>query len=231
LEQLFQSRLQPHILTSPNFNPDQAAYRHNHSTATAVLCTLDNVYHSANAHKSTILVSLDLSAAFGTINHFILSNTLHSTFGISGAALQWIIILPHNLATLRLIINYLHLGFLNALSLAFFFSPLYVSPIASLLSHLGAKQHQYADNTQLFISFSQSSATAEIHTFVSALADLPQWFSLNCLTLNTTKYSAILLGTYQRNCTLSNISHINVIGSIVPLSASLYLYLSPLASL
>jgi len=90
LEKRFLSRLQPHILTSPNFNPYQSAYRRNHSTETALLCTVDHVYHSTNAHKSTILVSLDLSAAFDTIDHSILLNRLHSTFGISGVALQWI---------------------------------------------------------------------------------------------------------------------------------------------
>jgi len=49
--------------TSPNFNPYQSAYHRNQSTETALLCTLDHVYHSANAHKSTIPVSLDLRAA------------------------------------------------------------------------------------------------------------------------------------------------------------------------
>jgi len=100
---------------------------------------------------------------------------------------------------------------------------IYVSPIASLLSHRGANQHQYADDTQLFISISQSSATADLHTLESALADLSQWFSLNCLALNPTKSDTILLGTHQRISTLSNISHINVVGSIVPLSDSVKL--------
>ena len=88
LEKLFLSRLQPYVLTSPNFNPYQSAYRHNYSTETALLNTLDHVYHSANIHKSTILVSLDLSATFDTIDHRILLNRLESTFGISGTALQ-----------------------------------------------------------------------------------------------------------------------------------------------
>ena len=34
LERLFMSRLQQHILPSPNFNPFQSAYRRNHSTET-----------------------------------------------------------------------------------------------------------------------------------------------------------------------------------------------------
>jgi Reverse transcriptase (RNA-dependent DNA polymerase) len=100
---------------------------------------------------------------------------------------------------------------------------IYVSPVASLLSHLGVNQHQYADDTQLFISISQSSALANLHTLQSALAVLSQGFSLNSLSQNPDKSDAILLSTHRRNSTLSNISHINVAGSTVPLSDSIKL--------
>jgi len=48
-------------------------------------------------------------------------------------------------------------------------------------------------------------------------------YSLNCHALNPSKSDAILLGTHQRNSTLPNISQINVVGSIVPLSDSVKL--------
>ena len=44
--------------------------------------------------------------------------------------------------------DHLNQGSLKALSLAFVLFTVYVSPVASLLSHLGVKQHQYSDNTQ-----------------------------------------------------------------------------------
>ena len=100
---------------------------------------------------------------------------------------------------------------------------IYVSPVAAILSHMGVNQHQYADDTQLFISISQSSASSNLHTLESALAVLSHWFSLNYLALNPDKSDAILLGTNQRNRTLSNISHIDVAGSTVPLSDSIKL--------
>ena len=37
----------------------------------------------------TLLVLLDLSAAFDTVNHEILLRRLETTFGITGTALQW----------------------------------------------------------------------------------------------------------------------------------------------
>ena len=46
-------------LSSGNFSPIQSAYRQYHSTETALLHTLDYVYHSSDNRQPTIVVSLD----------------------------------------------------------------------------------------------------------------------------------------------------------------------------
>ena len=159
MENLFLSRLQTHIFASPNFNPYQSAHRRNRSTETALLCILD---HSANIHKSTNLVYLDVSAAFDTIDH-------------------------HNL---------LHRG---SKSLEPLYNPL---PCRMLIS-----TNMLITLNSLSLSLNPQSPNLE-----STLAVLSHWFALNCLALNPDKSDAILLGTRQRNSTLSNISHIIVAG-------------------
>jgi len=49
IKRLFSTRLQPHIVSSPNFNSLQSAYRRYHSIATSLVhsCTL-RVYHAAD---------------------------------------------------------------------------------------------------------------------------------------------------------------------------------------
>ena len=89
LEQLLLARVQDNIISSTNFNPFQSAYRKYNSTETALLLTLDNIFHSIEQGMSTVLVSLDLSAAFDTIDHSILLNRLKSSFGIHGTAFSW----------------------------------------------------------------------------------------------------------------------------------------------
>jgi len=224
LERLFLTRLRPHVLASPNFNPFQSAYRRNHSTETALLCTLDNVFHSADLGKSTVLVSLDLSSAFDTIDHPLLLNRLKTTFGISGFALNWITSYLSNrfqsvkLGKLLSCPQTSTSGVPQGSVLGPLLFTIYVSPIASLLSQLGVNQHQYADDTQLHIAISPSTSSNELHKLESALNTLSYWFSQNWLALNPEKSDAILLGTHQRNNSLANVSTVNVAGSTVSLS-------------
>ena len=96
LERLFLSRLLPHINSSSNFNSFQSAYRPHHSTETALTLTLDNCFHAADNESVTLFASLDLSAAFDSINHHILINRLSSCFGLTRLILDWISSYLHN---------------------------------------------------------------------------------------------------------------------------------------
>ena len=84
------SRLNPHVTCSPHFDPFQSAYRPYHSTETAFLHIFDNIYCSADSSQPTLLVSLDLSAAFDTIDLSVLLSRLSTSFGINGTALAWL---------------------------------------------------------------------------------------------------------------------------------------------
>jgi len=76
LESLFLTRLQLHIDLPRNFNPFQLAYHKHHSTETSLIHLLDSIYHAADNGLTTLLLSLDLGAAFDTIDHVILLNSL-----------------------------------------------------------------------------------------------------------------------------------------------------------
>ena len=55
-----------------------------------LLHTLNGIYSSADRCQPTLLVWLDLSAAFDTVDNKILNNRLSNSFGISGSALGWL---------------------------------------------------------------------------------------------------------------------------------------------
>ena len=229
LERLFMSRLQPHVLASGNFNPFQSAYRRNHSTETALLCTLDHVFNSSDQGKSTVLVSLDLSSAFDTIDHAILKSRLQASFGVTGTALCWLNSYLSNrtqvvkLGNISSSPQFCKSGVPQGSVLGPLLFTIYISPIASLLSQLGVNQHQYADDTQLYIAISKPTAATDLSSLESALSILSCWFFRNCLALNPDKSDAILLGTHQLNSKFSNINNISIAGSSVKLADNIKL--------
>ena len=64
----------------------QSAYRKHHSTETTILRVCNE---GADDRKVNLLVLLDLSAAFDTIDHNILIKRFECSFGVKGTALKW----------------------------------------------------------------------------------------------------------------------------------------------
>ena len=67
----------------------QSAYRLNHSTETALLRVRNDLLMNTNSQSATLLVFLDLSAAFDTNDHAILLRRLQTKFGFTGKTLAW----------------------------------------------------------------------------------------------------------------------------------------------
>ena len=61
-----------------------------HSTETALLEILDGVYTAADDKQVTVLISLDLSAAFDTVDQEVLLQRLQSEFGVTDTPLSWL---------------------------------------------------------------------------------------------------------------------------------------------
>jgi len=90
LEHLFLNRVQSSVVSSPNFNQSQNAYRSRHSTETCLLATLNNSFTCSYSVNSTLLVSLDHSATFDIIDHAIHLSPLKTSFGFDGLVYHWI---------------------------------------------------------------------------------------------------------------------------------------------
>ena len=84
------ARLRPHLLSSANFSQFQSAYRKGHSTETALLEVLDGVFTVADDKQVTVLIGLDLSAAFDTVDHRLLLDRLRLEFGVTEIPLRWL---------------------------------------------------------------------------------------------------------------------------------------------
>ena len=78
-----------HMMSNSLYPSLQSAYRQNHSTEMALLKVRSGILMKMNSQNVVLLVLLDLSAAFDTVDHKILLSRLHSTFGITGKPLDW----------------------------------------------------------------------------------------------------------------------------------------------
>ena len=67
----------------------QSAYRTGHSTETALLRVCNDILMNMNKQHVTLLVCLDFSSAFDTVDHDVLLKRLENNFGICGTALTW----------------------------------------------------------------------------------------------------------------------------------------------
>ncbi len=68
----------------------QSAYRHFHSTKTALACVLNDLLIAFDQKQSTFLVLLDLSAAIIAVDHSILLKELETGIGLRDLALDWV---------------------------------------------------------------------------------------------------------------------------------------------
>ena len=77
-------------LSKNNLNePLQSAYTPNHSTETAIVKVTNDILRALDKRQCVVLVLLDLSAAFDTIDHEVFLKRLNEDFGISGNVNEW----------------------------------------------------------------------------------------------------------------------------------------------
>ena len=83
------AKQQQHYLNCSNlFSVFQSAYQQNHSTETALIKVLNDNLLNMNNQCATLLILLDLSAAFDTIDHDTMLCLLKDSFGTQGKALS-----------------------------------------------------------------------------------------------------------------------------------------------
>lgn len=228
MERLVLKRITDHVNLSPAVDRLQSAYRKFHSTETALLKVTDDIFETFNAGQSTLLVALDLSAAFDCIDHEVLIKRLEHTFGIAGVALDWLrSYLQGRSSFLRLGSSLskaasVETGVPQGSSLGPQLFSLFVSPMAGLIESLGVRYHQYADDTQLYIAISKCDKTskAQLSTLESCVSAVHNWMLHNGLSLNPAKSEAIQFSIGRGHSTVVDIATVNVSGAAIQPTAS-----------
>ena len=87
-ERLVLNRVMSYLNNSNLLPTHQSAYRRHHSTETAVTKVYSDILGAADDGKLSLLILLDLSAAFDLVDHSILLKRLESTYSFDGLTLE-----------------------------------------------------------------------------------------------------------------------------------------------
>ncbi len=150
--------------------PDNSsAYRQGHSTETALVKVHADILKNMERQQVTLLVLIDLSAAFDTVDHNIAIKVLNSKYGISGLALEW-----HrsylsgrmqcvNINGTHSKISKLAYGVPQGSCLGPVLFTQYASSLFDVIYKHLDHGHGYADDHQLYLPFSPNSVSSQ-HT-------------------------------------------------------------------
>uniref|UniRef100_A0A3B1IDG0 Reverse transcriptase domain-containing protein n=1 Tax=Astyanax mexicanus TaxID=7994 RepID=A0A3B1IDG0_ASTMX len=236
LERAVANQLKIHLLSNNLYETFQSGFRTHHSTETALLKVTNDLLLSSDSGSLTILLLLDLSAAFDTVNHSILLNRLES-IGITNTALSWfksylsdrfhyITINQHKSHTTPV----LH-GVPQGSVLGPILFILYMLPLGHIIRRHGLKFHCYADDIQLYIT-TKTISPAILSTLTCCLMDIKDWMNHNFLKLNSNKTEIIIFGPKSSLSTCQNFT-LCIDGHSVtpsPLVRNLGIYLDPTLS-
>ena len=89
MEKLVLSHISSYLNSHNLHNTCQSAYHPGHSTETALLKVVNDLFLSLNKGNISLLALLDFSSAFDTVDQPILVYRLHTYFGFTDTVLQW----------------------------------------------------------------------------------------------------------------------------------------------
>uniref|UniRef100_A0A8C1PDB8 Reverse transcriptase domain-containing protein n=1 Tax=Cyprinus carpio TaxID=7962 RepID=A0A8C1PDB8_CYPCA len=152
-----------------------------------------------------VLVLLDLSAAFDTIDHTILLHRLEHFVGINESALAWFkssLYERHQLVAVNEEVSYrsqVQYGVAQDSVLGPLLFTLYMLPLGNIIRKRSVSFHCYADDTQLYIS-SWPGKTYQFEKLTECIVDIKNWMRSNFLLLNSEKTEVLIIGPKSFAC-------------------------------
>lgn len=157
-----------------------------------------------NKQHVSLLIMLDLSAAFDTIDHTVLLHRLETTFGVTGSSLKWISSYLHDRSQ-RVVIDDklsdrcpLPFGIPQGSCLGPLLFSIFASKLFDVIKDHLPSAHAYADDTQLYLSFKPDKSTSEHEAWKAmehCITAVRAWMITDKLKLNESKTEFMIIGT------------------------------------
>ena len=197
-EKVVSNQLIQYLSSNNLFESLQSAFRSNHSTETAIIKVVNDLLLSLDSASPSILLLLDLSSAFDTLDHHILLDRLEHFFGISGQVLLWLksylldrsqSVVFNNTRSESCAVRY---GVPQGSVLGPLLFSLYLAPLGQILRSFKIVFHCYADDLQLYMPLTVGDGSSK-RNLIDCLAAVKSWLSANFLLLNSAKTEMLLI--------------------------------------
>ena len=178
-----------------------------------------------------------ISSAFDTIDHSILLNRLHKRYGITRTALSWF---ETYLTDCSQVIQLngessdemrLQFGVPQGSVLGPLLFTSYTAPLGEIARRHGVELHLYADDTQVYMSFSPLSDESTTRTFQrieACIAEIRTWLKGNKQMLDDDKTDVLVISSVSMRSKLQ-VPHLKIGSSIVtpsPVVRNIGLYMN-----
>ena len=188
-------------------------YRPRHSTETALVRIHEDLTQTIDVWYAVLLVMLDLSGVFDTLDHTILLRRI-CDLGLSHTVIAWFTsylggrrnaVKIRQSTSVRRTTKQGHILF-----------NLYCLPIADIFKRHNLRYHLYTDDTQLYAECSPSQHRDALLCIDECVRELIQWLANNTLLLNKDTTEAMTFRSSSvRSPTVGSV--IGVCGATIPL--------------
>ena len=185
----------PFLQSTEKFAQNNSAYKKYHSTETLLTKISSDIVTNISNKQITMLVLLDLSAAFDSVNHSTLIDILRNRFNVQSAVLSWFKSFFQDRSQ-RIRINNsfskkldIHTGVPQGSCIGPVAFLIYVSALSEIANRHGISLQSYADDTQIYISTtpSKSHLHSKLQILQQCLDEIITFLLTHQLQLNDSK--------------------------------------------